>query len=172
LDLGEDGAVAIVPATVPLAFAAAAAWASGARERLVTWSWPKLIDRCCDGHALVSARDRARALWCSHRGILKLPAGPTYELAYIEVHPDDRGTTVGLYAIAAAATRALELGATGMVLASVPERGVRRRYEYAGGISGKVKGWQTHPSLIPYYFPEHALAALQEDLNAARKKSP
>jgi hypothetical protein len=167
-DLGTDGILRTLTATTGTGFEAVATWEAASKPRLVTWSWPKLIKDAVEGFALTDVHQVPRALWCSQRGVLRLPSGHVYELGYLEVHPDDRGSTVSYLALAIAASRAVELEASGMVLASISEEKVQAFYEYAGGQKGKVKGWRTHPALVPYFFSKDALQALQQDANGWR----
>jgi hypothetical protein len=169
IDLAELGEMQIVAPTVALAFEAKEKWAAGKRSRLVGWSWPKLVNEYAEALAIVDAQGAPRALLCSRRRrLLDLPRGPSFELGYVEVHPDDRGGLVGYYTFAVAAARALELGATGLVLGATPEAGLLRFYGRFKPLRGKIKGWQPPPGLTPFCFDKNVLTDLEGDLHAAR----
>jgi len=169
-DLGEDGTLCLAKASRSLARDALSIWESRCEPRLVDWRWALLVGEYPEAFALLAENGHARALWCSRsRRTLRLPVGPTYELGYIEVDPDDRGGTVGYVTLAIVACRALEVGAVGMVLAFLPYPGLERFYENAGGQKGKVKGWQAPRGLAPYFFPREALLALQETAHGCER---
>jgi hypothetical protein len=170
LDLEESGELQVVCPTSTLARAADAAWSEATRSRLVDWSWLRLVNDYPEALCLVDASGAPRALFCSRRRRpLKLPGGTRYELGYIEIHPDDRGGALGYYALATAAVRAREVGATGLVLGAIPEPGLVRFYSALGAKQGNVKGWVHPRGLLPFFFSEAVLIELEQDFDAARK---
>ncbi|HEX3770485.1 MAG TPA: hypothetical protein VHV30_06465 [Polyangiaceae bacterium] len=171
-NLEEAGSIRLVAATREVGISAVAAWTADDSSRLVEWAWSRLLRQHSEAFALVGAQGVPRALWCSRRDrLLALPCGPSYELGYLELHPQDRGTLLGYYVLAVIAARAIETGARGMVLASLPHPKVQAFYSFAGGKAGKVKGWQTPFGLVQYFFSEEALRALQQELDAREARS-
>ncbi len=110
---------------------------------------------------LTCTRTPPGTLWGSRKyRPLRLGKRQVYRLDYFEVHPELRGGLLGVFALAVIASRALELGCDGMVLASLP--GATKFYAEAGGIEGPVDGWKAARSLVPFTFERPALESLRE----------
>jgi hypothetical protein len=94
-----------------------------------------------------------------------------YRLDFIEVAPRLVGRRFGVAALAiTAASRALELGAGGLVLGST--KGARRAYEVDGGhqITGACPAynWNARASLVPFHFGHGVLIKLRRIADASR----
>jgi hypothetical protein len=146
-----------------------AAWIPERRPTDVDWRWRELLASARDAFAVLRVGDDAPvALFCSTAPrLLRLAEGATYRLDSLEVGPRFRGARVGLFTLAAVASRALECGASKLVLASVPE--ARKLYDRAGGKQQGAKGWKAPKGLLPYEFSGESLRFLQEVLNEQRQ---
>ena len=105
------------------------------------------------------------AIWGAKRASpLDLPEGPRYRLDYLEVAPNLRGTDTSVaatFALATVAMRALEVGASGIVLAAFQVAGLRRAYEARGAVQRAPKGWEFPAGLVPYVLGPEALDRLE-----------
>lgn len=105
-------------------------------------------------------------IWCSFKDrLIVLPdEGCVYRLDRFEVNPAYRGGFVSTLLAAVVATRALELGAAGMVLASLP--GALDFWIGLGGVQRMPRGWSIEEEkLIPVVFTREALVELKEDID-------
>ena len=127
--------------------------------------WSTVLHGRIERFAVVGAAREILSIWVSgrHRP-LRLPEGPAYRLDYFEVHPSLRGTVLGAFTLSLIAGRALELGASHLILGAIP--GVAPFYEKMGGSRGLVAGWQAEKGLVPFVFRREALVALKESSDA------
>src|SRR5207249_10884201 len=93
-------------------------------------------------------------------GLLRRPAGADCGLGYFGIDPRHRRGSVGLFAVAVAGTRALELDAQYLVFGALPP--VATFCERAGGARGAVPGWNVARGLIPFRFTRDALIRLED----------
>ena len=154
---------------VDIVDAADRSWIPARRPTDVDWRWRDLLASAHDAFAILRTSDDAPvALFCTTAPRpLRLANGPAYRLDFLEVGPRFRGAGVGVFTLAAVATRALECGARKLVLASVPE--ARKLYDRAGGKQHIVAGWKAPRGLLPYEFSEDALHSLQEVFHERRQ---
>lgn len=126
------------------------------------WKWATIMDQMAERFSLATEVEVLVALWCgARRGPLRLPRhGRCYRLDYFEIDPLLRGGDLGTLAFALACERAIELGATGLVLGAIPE--LERWYRAHGGVSGPIQGWSVERDLLPFFFPEGMLRTLVE----------
>jgi GNAT superfamily N-acetyltransferase len=117
------------------------AWPSSRRPADVhhAWRWADIWKSLKD--CLVLEGDRPVAIWGSTvRRPLKLAGATYYRLDYLEIAPAHRGKILGAFLIAVIASRALELGATGIVLTAFPVPGLVEFYEGTGAVRGAPRG--------------------------------
>jgi len=128
------------------------------------WRWLKIMNGKRERFSILHRADsRVVALWCSEpKGPRHIESGRFYRLDYLEVAPRHRQTSVGLFVLALVACRALEVGASGLVLGGFPIDGVHRFYTEAGGVQRDVRGWKPARDLIPYIFERSALEWLKD----------
>ena len=144
-------------------------WIPARRPTDVDWSWREMAAESGDMLGVLRVADRVPvALFCSTAPrLLKLAGGPAYRLDFLEVGPPFRGGEVGVFSLAAAASRALECGARKLVLASVVE--ARKLYDRTGGKQRLAEGWRVPRGLLPYEFLEEDLHLLEEAFHERRQ---
>lgn len=125
------------------------------------WRWEKIMFQKPERLAVL----RATALCLRYgapenRGRSRFPAGSCYRLDFFEIAPVLRGGDFGFFCFALAATRAVELGCQGLVLAALP--GLERFYMALRGAKGPIAGWKTPAELIPFHFSAETLGYLKE----------
>lgn len=128
-------------------------------RRCVGAATSKIVKRCPEHLALVDQANETRGLWAGRKRLVELPeVGNVYRLDYLEVRPSDRGGLLGAFLFALVANRAVELDASGLVLAALPV--VESVYVRWGGRSGAIKGWNAPKELIPFFFDRDQITAL------------
>lgn len=130
-----------------------------------TWLWSEIAPNLCDAFIVYGSTGLPLAIWGSTKcAPITLPEGRFYRLDFFEVTPTLRGvgsSVAATFALAAIATRALELGASGIVLAAFPVEGLGRSYESRGAVQRSPKGWDFPSNLVPYLFDLEALKRLE-----------
>jgi GNAT superfamily N-acetyltransferase len=128
------------------------------------WRWTRLVVDSHDDFAVLDGSNAPVALWSSHASKpLELPGGEAYRLDFLEVAPPLRGKEIGVFTLGLIAIRALECGATRLVLGSIPQ--AARFYDSVGGRQHKIRGWKVARGLLPYEFPHDALTRLREAID-------
>lgn len=97
--------------------------------------------------------------------LLKLPDGLTFRLDFLETRGDLRGKSLGALSMALIAKRALEVGATRLVLSALPRIDALRLYDQTGGERVTSRGWNPAFGLIPFTWEPDALRALARRLD-------
>jgi GNAT superfamily N-acetyltransferase len=105
------------------------------------------------------------AIWLSKkRKPIQLGGRLYYRLDNIEVHPAHRGARVGrvlgVLLMGVIAQRALEVGASGIVLVTWESH--ISFYGRLGGRQEAPRGWTVAADLVPFVFDEVALTRLKE----------
>jgi hypothetical protein len=107
------------------------------------------------------------AAWASRRKLLTVLGTPSYHLSFLEVCPKLCGSgTAGAFAFAVLCARALELGASALILQCPQERA--RFYELLGGRKGEIRGWQPDRNLLTFQFDQVTLTKHKETERAFR----
>ncbi len=129
----------------------------------LSWRWAEITSGKVEVFVAVGPDDKVRGIWCSakHKPIT-LPDGTFYRTDYLEVAPNARGQEMGVFMFLLIATRALELGATGVVLGTWEV--LRGFYGQLGGAETTPRGWNLEPNLIPFVFDSETLEGLREAL--------
>lgn len=129
------------------------------------WRWTDWVrdERSEERFALLDEEDQPQFIWCGPRRLLRLAGGPFYRPDRLEVAPASTRSGIGTLGMAVVATRAVELGATGMVLKATRE--AAPFYRGLGGVAGEVVGWSHSPNLVEFKFAEPVLARLAEMLD-------
>lgn len=121
--------------------------------------------RASDRFALVTMDDDVLALWCSRKSTpISPPGAGFYRLDYLEVEPSRRAARVGAFALALAAKRAKEAGASGLLLAAIPN--VASFYQELGFSRRAAPGWNTEVGLVAYELKGGGYDALAEKADA------
>lgn len=139
------------------------------------WKWSAISQRCEDCYVLLDSDEEPLAIWASKRkSPIMLEGRSYYRLDFIEVRPDLRqiGGETATFALGAVATRALEIGAQGVVLAAFPIEGVVAAYVTRGAEAGVPKGWSYEGDLVPLTFPHHALNTLKGAIDELEIEKP
>ena len=137
------------------------------RPEEIPWRWKGVFPDAHDFFAVStlepSSEEAPLSMWCSTSPrVLQLPGGVSYRLDFFEVHPSARGSFVAAFTVALIARRALECGASRVVLAAVPES--RKIYDRTGAKQKLVKGWKNAPGLLPFVYEDAALRQLSKTL--------
>lgn len=140
------------------------AWPAGRRPSDVhhVWRWVDIsstLKECFvvvkDGHPV--------AIWGSTVSRpLKLGGMTFYRLDYLEIDPAHRGEVLGVFLVSVIASRALELGASGIVLTAFSVPGLVEFYEGTGAIRGSPRGWNHPKELVALTFELAALHRLKD----------
>jgi hypothetical protein len=127
------------------------------------WRWKKITSGKVEVFAVLGPAEQLLGIWCSakHKPI-RLPDGLFYRPDYLEVAPGQRGQAMGVFLFLLIATRALEVGARGIVFGTWDI--LRVFYRGLGGVEGKPRGWTIETNLIPFVFETHTLEGLREAL--------
>lgn len=172
-DLGARGVFRLVTASWPLLTQIDEAWPSarpaGALHR--EWRWAAWVrdGRSEERFVLLDEADTPQFIWCAASSrLLRLPGGPFYRPERLEVAPTRARSGVGTVGMAVLATRALELGANGVVLKATVE--AAPFYAKVGGVAGAVAGWSRSPDLVEFTLTRPALEALAEMLDEYRQE--
>lgn len=97
------------------------------------WLWMKFCARARDRLAVYRLdTNETVALWCSYVSLVQCNSARYYRLDRLEVGPNYRHGEISDLAFALVACRALELGADGIILESIPE--LDRFYRRMGGM--------------------------------------
>jgi len=128
------------------------------------WRWQAITESYAENLAIFDG-ERPLALWSScSGGAFALHDGKFYVLDYLELNPLSRGGTFSALVFAVIASRALEHGAAGMLLASLPAS--KRFYQTLGGEQRPTKGWKVREkALIPFAFTLATLNRLRDQLD-------
>lgn len=156
------GGVRVVRATPDVCEEIDAAWpplrldSDGHRD----WRWGEIVATLRDAFVLVGTHPVA--IWGSTKAEpIRLPSGRYYRLDFIEARPDQRGKgSVGLFAMALVAVRAMELGASGVVLAAFDMPQLLAFYERLGATRRIPTGWTVPKNLVPFVLDADALERL------------
>lgn len=128
-----------------------------------SWRWQTLARGKREAFALVSADDLL-AIWCSAKSRpIQLEGQRYYRPDYLEAAPAFRGKEVGAFTVLLIAARALELGATGIVLGTWPF--LRDFYAALGGVQRLPRGWNLPANLIPFVFDLETLMEMKRLLD-------
>ena len=135
------------------------------KDLTYSWRWRELVDGEKETFLLKKEDGTPVAIWVSRRRKPIVLGGKLYyRLDNIEVHPTHRGARLGrilgILLMAVIAQRALEVGATGLVLATWDTHA--DFYGKAGGVQVAPRGWTVATGLIPFTFDERALSRLKE----------
>jgi hypothetical protein len=104
-----------------------------------SWLWTDLARDKAEVFAVSDDRHRLLSIWCSNKSKpIRLQGTGYYRPDYLEVAPDARGKTMGAFTFSLMAARALELGASGIVLGTWPF--LREFYAGLGGIERLPRG--------------------------------
>jgi hypothetical protein len=168
------GVVRVVRASPALLAAIDREWPAARRPTdLYDWSWRRIASSSFETFAVVvGPASEAIALWATAiKRLLELPGGLAYRLDFLEVAPRHRGPpgVVGVFAFGAIAARALECGASRLLLGALP--GARRYYDELGGIQALARGWKVAPGLLPYEFARAVLQAGKELIDGLADES-
>jgi GNAT superfamily N-acetyltransferase len=100
------------------------------------WRWRDLTAGETEVFAVVDAGDQAVGIWCSakHKPV-QLPEGPFYRPNYLEIARRVRGQEIGVFLFLLIVARALELGASRVVLGTWEV--LRGFYGGLGGVERK-----------------------------------
>jgi hypothetical protein len=158
-DVDGVGAVSLQFATRTLVATAQREWPSrrpwNASNR--NWDWISIMAPRRERFAVLVDGSLA-GLWCDNKRPIQLREGPFYRLDYFEVDP-------GYFALCLIATRALELRAFGVVLASLPEG--RAWYETHGAEPRLADGWKVEaPDLVPFVIAGDRLSTMRDHADA------
>lgn len=124
------------------------------------WSWA-LVARDADLFLIRAAgTHHGLAIWRSKRPMTVLRGARYYRLDNLEVAPTAQSRGLGSLLLALAATRACELGCSGIVLAA-PEELVGW-YARAGAQDALSLGWTYSPGMSPLVFEGAEFAKLKE----------
>lgn len=125
------------------------------------WSWAAILRARPERFTVVDDTGAVFGLWCSAKyRPLRLLEGDFYRLDFIERDPRPAAVGLGAFIFALVSVRALELGCSGLVLASLPE--AADFYERAGGERRATRGWRVSRSLVPFVFSAATLRELKE----------
>lgn len=163
-DVPSVGAVIVRAATFNDCAAIDDAWPSSRRPADVhhAWRWVD-ISKSLKDCFVVAEGDRPVAIWGSTVSRpLKLAGTTYYRLDYLEIAPAHRGEILGAFLTAVIASRALELGAAGIVLTAFPVPGLVEFYEGVGAVRGSPRGWSHPKELVALTFELSALRRLKE----------
>lgn len=170
-DLGARGSFRLVTASWPVLMQIDREWPparpAGALHR--DWRWGDWVgeERCEERFVLLDEDGRPQFIWCcASSRLLRLAGGPFYRPDRLEVAPRIVRSGVGTVGMAVLATRALELGANGVVLKATVE--AAPFYAKVGGVAGEVAGWSHSPDLVEFTFDRPAIDALAEMLDEYR----
>ena len=130
----------------------------------VSWSWYS-VGSTTPERWVVTLDLKAVGAFVAGSRLLKLPEGLTFRLDFLETRGDVRGKSVGAIVMALVAKRAVEAGASMLVLSALPRADAMRLYEKAGGQRRGPKGWKTAPGLLPFTWERDALGALARRLD-------
>lgn len=161
----QVGLVSVSFATLEHAQAVDADWPNKRRESdgHCHWRWTRIALQAADFCAVVGSQGTIMALWCSlAKEPLRLPSGLFYRLDYLEIAPNSRGGSLGLFVLALVASRSLEIGCDGLVLAALPEQKLCDFYVRAGGKPRRPKGWNCQSGMRPFQFDTERLRYLKE----------
>lgn len=167
-DVPEVGRVSVVIPATPLLVRLDAEWPALRRATDIhqPWRWQALMAGKRDTFAVLQG-SHPLGLWCNARAApLTLPEGRFYRLDNIEIHPARRGSVIGPFLLSLVATRALELGASSVVLAAFPIMGLAQAYLRAGAVQRCPRGWNCPRELIPFVFESDALLRLKDFADA------
>ena len=163
-DVPGVGAVTVRAATFNDCAAIDVAWPPSRRPADVhhVWRWADIWKSLKDCLVVVEGA-RPVAIWGSTVGRpLKLTGTTCYRLDYLEIAPAHRGQILGAFLTTIIASRALELGATGIVLTTFPVPGLVEFYEGMGAVRGAPRGWSYPKELVALTFELPALRRLKE----------
>jgi GNAT superfamily N-acetyltransferase len=127
------------------------------------WNWRTVCDKYEESLCLVSMSGEPAAIWTSRYGPRILPAGRFYRVDRLEVEPARKGKDFGRFLFSVIATRALELGVDGIILAALPS--TVGFYATLGGEQRLCDGWEAEPGLEPFVFSHPTLLELKEDID-------
>jgi hypothetical protein len=158
------GVLAVVRGSPALLATADREWPAARRPTdLHDWRWRRIAASSFETFAVVRGGSEVIALWTtSTKRLLDLRDGPAYRLDFLEVAPHHRGPpgAAGAFTFGVIAARALECGASSMVLGAIPA--ARRYYDELGGSQSLASGWKVGPGLLPYEFGQVVLRARKE----------
>lgn len=130
-----------------------------------SWSWRAIDAHSRDLLALCEG-DVPVAAFASRRNVRRLAAMTCYRIDYAEVRDDRMGENIGLLLVALAAARAVELGASAVLLGSLPQA-VEFWRKFAD--EGAPEGWTCAPGLRPFVIPSDRVANLARLFHGASR---
>ncbi len=111
------------------------------------WRWAHIRERSRDILALEHVDGRCIGIWTSGRSVFRLGGTPCYRLDRVEVSPFFVGQGWGPVVVAACCARALELGASTIVLGALPQAAP---FWNRLAAVGAPPGWTCEPPLLAY----------------------
>jgi len=127
-----------------------------------SWRWTEIARGCAETFVLLGEGAVPIGIWSSSkRRPIKLPDGRFYRLDYFEADPAHRGKGFGVFLLSVIATRAVELGAIGVILGTWEP--LRSFYLNVGAKESVPSGWILAPNLIPFTLE----SALLEEMTTA-----
>jgi GNAT superfamily N-acetyltransferase len=165
-NVGSVGRLRVVEPTQAQIAAVDAQWPLARRptDWNSAWRWLDLTTGKTEVFAVVDEDDQVAGIWCSakHKPI-QLPEGLFYRPDYLEIAPRVRGQEIGVFLFLLIVARALELGASGVVLGTWEV--LRGFYGGLGGVERKPRGWNLEANLVPFTFDAETLADLKAALD-------
>ncbi|MBI1947639.1 MAG: hypothetical protein HYS27_18255 [Deltaproteobacteria bacterium] len=130
----------------------------------VSWSWYAVGSVTCE-RWIVSLDFNAVAAFAAGPRLLKLSEGLTFRLDSLETRGDLRRKSVGALTMVIVAKRAIEAGASRLVLGALPRADAMRLYKKVGGEPRAPTGWKAASGLLPFMWGHDALGALARRLD-------
>jgi GNAT superfamily N-acetyltransferase len=114
-----------------------------------SWVWMEIARERAETFVLLGEGDVPIGIWSSSkRRPIKLPEGRFYRLDFFESAPQHRGKDFGVFLLSVIATRAIELGAIGVILGTWEP--LRPFYLKVGAKERAPGGWNLAPNLVPF----------------------
>ena len=128
-----------------------------------SWRWRDILGGKTERFAVVGESEAPLGFWCSAKASpISLPEGRFYRPDHQEIDPRLRGGTLGAFMITLLATRAVELGADGIVLFTFPAPGLLAFYLRNGATQRAPQGWNVPRGLVPFTYDRTVLLQLKE----------
>lgn len=132
------------------------------------WRWETLAAKSAEVMAVVNDTGQILGIWCSAKAKpITLPEGPFYRPDYLEAAPDARGREVGAFLVFLIAARAIEMGASSVVLGTWAFH--RPFYVGLGAVERCPSGWNVERNLVPFVFDVETVGELKRLLDSLER---
>lgn len=137
------------------------AWAAGREAARAHWNWCRIAATTNECFALLTRERQVISLWAAETRLRSIAGHRCYRMEFLEVGPAHRGRgTWGVLTMIAAAARAHELGATGLVFGALPARA--RWHARLGARPVSKYAWKAPPGTVRLSIVGTAFDALIE----------